>query len=173
MTFLLDSANELAKWSDLLSSKWAEILGWISIPTVVSALIVCIFKLITACVSKKISKKSIKPLADKVEEVKSMFSESLEELKNIFENNIEDYSSVIEAKINNALQKYEEAKKIAYEEIMQGEEFSDILKDIKPETIVGEFIEEPINDEKEEEIISGPIEENEDIIIEEIDPLSR
>ena len=170
MIFLLDSATKIAEISDLISTKWLEILGWISIPTIVTTLICCIFKLVTSAVSKKIASKNIKPLASKVEEAKEFMRETANELKTLFENNINHYADLTEQKINDAFEKYEKAKQEAYQKIMQLEEAIE-----KPNEIVGTVQEQPIVEEiKEEPIIEEPIvEEVKEEIVDAVDPLTR
>lgn len=162
MYYLLDIASDVAKLSDLITEKWAEVLGWIAIPTVSVTLICCLFKIITAIINKKISKKSIKPLSDKVVEAKEAFLNTAEEIKQTFSNNINEYSCIIENKVANAIKNYEEEKRKIYNEIMKSNlelknaigDVLEIPKDVveAPKIEETKLIEEPkIEEEIKEE----------------------
>lgn len=181
---LLEIGSKITEISDLITNKWAEILGWISIPTIATALIVCLFKLITAKISQKIAKKNIQPLVNEIDNAKLLINETCERLKTEFESKLIEYENVVKNSIEAGFANYEKAKAEICEELINAdEELRAMVGEIKPKVI--ELLEEYepkveetiIEEEKQEEII----EENE-IVEEELtkieenngtDPLTR
>lgn len=152
MYYLLDIASDVAKLSDLITEKWAEVLGWIAIPTVSVTLICCLFKIITAIINKKISKKSIKPLGDKVVEAKEALLNTVADIKQTFSNNINEYSCIIENKVATAIKNYEKEKRKIYNEIMKS--------NLELKNAIGDVLEIPKETKEEEKTIEQEKVEN-------------
>lgn len=149
---LLMSYTEIA---DLLTEKWVEILGWISIPAIATALIVGIIKIITTCINKKISKSSLNEVNAKIEGVVNQVNSTLKEMKEFYDNGLDNYTSIVETKVNSVLDKYEETKKVAYQRIMDlNSELNEKVGELKEKTIEAT--------EKAEEIVDNKVEELED-----------
>lgn len=184
---LLEIGTKITEISDLITNKWAEVLGWISIPTIGTALIVCLFKLITAKLSQKIAKKNIQPLVDEVEKAKTIFSETSENLKNEFECKLKEYENVVKNSIENGFATYEEKKNEVCAEIINADEtLKSMVGEIEPKVInilekcedvkneVLEIVEENVSEiiENQEEL-PKVIEENNSEEIKEVDPFAR
>ncbi len=182
MIYLLEVASKITEISDLITSKWAEILGWISIPSIVTALIVCSFKLITAKMSQKIAKKNIQPLINEVQNAKEIFNNTCEQLKNEFDSKLIEYENAVKQGIVNGFTTYEEKKNEICAEILNADEaVKEMVGEIETKTIdilenyeigINDAIEEPA--EIVEQKIEEPIVENAEINVEEeIDPFAR
>lgn len=146
---LLMSYTEIA---DLLTEKWVEVLGWISIPAISTALIVGIIKIITTCINKKINKNGYNEVNAKIDGVVNQVNSTLKEMKEFYNEGLENYTNITENKINCALDKYEESKKDAYKKIMR------LNQDLNDK--VGELKEKVIEVKGEaQEVAQGKIEE--------------
>lgn len=171
--FLLSASQTISQISDLIGSKWAEILGWVSIPTVGSALIVSIIKLISSCISKKIASKNLKPIASKVEEAKNDLINSVDQIEKKFNSKLEDYSVLMENKFNECFAKYSEAKQVAFNKLIEGEaEVQETLKDVEEVKIkiesVAQEIEKCETVEAVQEVVE-PIVVEEPVIVETVE----
>ena len=165
MSFLLNTSDTVSKVMTVISDKWVEILGWISIPAVATAFVVCLFKLITAIVGKKIGAKSIKPLANKVEELKAI----VDSVENKFNEKIEEYSNKMQEVYNKSFEKYSKAKQMAFAKMFEGEA---VLKELaqKIEQTKEELKEvtEKVT-EKVEDVAEPVIEEVQEIVEEKVE----
>lgn len=140
LQMLLNAGTTINQISDLFSDKWAEILGLISIPTIATALIVSVIKLISSCISKKIASKNIKPLADKVSEAKNALIEGIDSIEKKFNAKLEEYTAVVEAKFNECVANYTKAKQVAFNKLIEGEaEIQETLKEV--EQVQAEIVE--------------------------------
>lgn len=164
LQFLLSNGETISQISDLIGSKWAEILGWISIPTVATALLTCVFKLIITCISKKIASKNIKPLAQKVEEAKDTLLETTNKVEKMFDEKIQTYTNLVESKITECMNKYTQQKQVAFNKIINGEkEIQELLENVEEKVVVVENFAEKVQEaktfEETKEIIEPVIEE--------------
>lgn len=151
--FLLEATSKMTEISDLLTDKWLEILGWLSIPTIGTALIVGLIKIIVTCIQRKINKKSIKPLTDEVRAVKDEFRNTVEDLKLTMNGKFDEYSASVERNIENGLNAYEKAKNDAYNKIIdQDENIKTLIGKIEPVKVEVEKYKEEA-EEKVGEII--------------------
>ena len=151
--FLLEVTTKMTEISDLITDKWLEILGWLSIPTIGTALIVGLIKIIVTCIQRKINKKSIKPLTDEVRAVKDEFKNTVEDLKLTMNGKFDEYSASVERNIENGLNAYEKAKNDAYNKIIeQDENIKTLIGKIEPVKVEVEKYKEEA-EEKVGEII--------------------
>lgn len=156
---LLEITSKLTEIQDLITNKWLEVLGWISIPAIGTALVVGGIKLIITCVQKKINKKNIKPIADEVKKAREEFNNELKAIKEETSRQIEEYKNAIEKGIKKGLSSYENAKKTAYNKIIEvNNDVKKLVGEIKPVVIdikedvkndVVEVTEEIVNNVKE------------------------
>lgn len=168
--FLLSAGEKISQISDLIGDKWGEILGWISIPTAATTLIACIFKLITAGVSKKIASKNIKPLANKVTEAKDTLLETVNKVEKLFDEKLQKFSVLVESKIAECFKEYSRSKQIAFDKIVNGEQkIQEVLQKVEAETIKLESIAEEIQKAETVEDIEKavePIIKEQEVIVE-------
>lgn len=155
LQMLLNAGTTINQISDLFSDKWAEILGLISIPTIATALIVSVIKLISSCVSKKIASKNIKPLADKVSEAKNALIDGIDSIEKKFNAKLEEYTAVVETKFNECVANYTKAKQVAFNKLIEGEaDIQETLKEVEnAQTEIVELDKEIQECETVEEIV--------------------
>lgn len=169
MSFLLTTSESISNFMSIISDKWLEILGWISIPAVATALVVCSFKLITAIIGKKIGAKSIKPLANKVEELKGV----VDGIEKKFNDKIEEYSNKMQDVYNKSFEKYSKAKQFAFAKMFEGEEkLKELAQQIEStKTELKAEAEEKVEEIKEE--VSPVVEEVQQVIEEKVEQVEN
>lgn len=135
ITLLAQSAEWLQKASDFCSTNWSRILGWISIPTIVTVCLTYILKFIFLAIQTKKIKKANTPLVDKLVEIKAALPEAFDTFfkssSDIFSNGIKN----LDAKVERMFNQYNAQLKSQYEKIM-GMTIEDALK--KVENILSE-----------------------------------
>lgn len=154
ITLLAQSAEWLQKASDFCSTNWSRILGWISIPTIVTVCLTYILKFIFLAIQTKKIRKANTPLVDKLVEIKSALPEAFDTFfkssSDIFSNGIKN----LDAKVERMFNQYNAQLKSQYEKIM-GMTIEDALKKVEnilsePEILV-ETVESEVC-EKEPEV---------------------
>lgn len=153
---LLEITSKLTEIGDLITNKWLEVLGWISIPAVGIALVVGGIKIIITLIQKRINAKNIKPLANEIKKAREEFMNMANELKADFKAQTEEYSNAVKDGIKKGLNAYETAKTQAYNEIIKAnEDVKNLIGEVKP--VIVEIKEDVKNDvvEVTEEIVNN------------------
>ena len=118
ITLLAQSAEWLQKASDFCSANWSRILGWISIPTIVTVCLTYILKFIFLAIQTKKIRKANTPLVDKLVEIKTALPEAFDTFfkssSDIFSNGIKN----LDAKVERMFNQYNAQLKSQYEKIM-------------------------------------------------------
>ena len=173
IAYLLEITSKWTEISDLITSKWLEILGWISIPTIGTAIVVGIIKLIITCVQKKINKKSIKPIVDEVKKAREEFNNELKTIKEETSRQIDEYKNAVEKGIKKGLSSYENAKATAYNKIIAvNDDVKKLVGEVKPIVIDVQAKAEEVIEEKKTEL-AGVIDNAKDKIAEVVENVSH